>query len=65
MFLYISKMSITVRVPCFQMMMSANRKHQDPYSLELHNAPQTQDTMARLLRYVPTLYKVMETLLLR
>lgn len=40
-----------------QMMMSANRKHQDPYSLELHNAPQTQDTMARLLRYVPTLYK--------
>ncbi|KAG0721849.1 Mitochondrial ribonuclease P protein 1 [Chionoecetes opilio] len=41
-----------------QMMISANRKHQDPYSLELHNAPPTLDTMTRLERYVPPLYDV-------
>lgn len=40
-----------------QMMMSENRKHQDPYNLELHNAPATLDTMVRLHRYLPTLYK--------
>ncbi|XP_063856654.1 uncharacterized protein LOC135098307 isoform X3 [Scylla paramamosain] len=43
---------------CVQMMISANRKHEDPYSLEIHNAPPTLDTMARLERYIPPLYKV-------
>lgn len=41
-----------------QMMIGANRKHKDPYNLELHNAPPTLDTMARLERYIPPLYKV-------
>ncbi|XP_063841236.1 mitochondrial ribonuclease P protein 1 homolog isoform X1 [Scylla paramamosain] len=40
-----------------QMMISANRKHEDPYSLEIHNAPPTLDTMARLERYIPPLHK--------
>lgn len=40
-----------------QMMMSANRKHKDPYNLEIHNALSSFDTMARLERYIPPLYK--------
>ena len=50
---------ISLCVGFLQMMINENRKHEDPYRLELHNAPPTLDLMARLERYVPTIYKVM------